>query len=163
MAQEQGLEFDAGGELARSGKPIPELLAALHALPFHHQAPPRSLGREWFSAEILPLISDRTYPAPDRLRTVVEHIAQQVGQSLKSATGAVLVTGGGAHNHFLVERLAAHSKLEFTIPDDRTVDHKEALIFAFLGLQRWLGEPTALASVTGATRDSVGGALYVPN
>jgi anhydro-N-acetylmuramic acid kinase len=49
------------------------------------------------------------------------------------------------------------------IPDALTVDFKEALVFAYLGLLRWRGEPNTLASVTGASRDSVGGAIYLPN
>jgi anhydro-N-acetylmuramic acid kinase len=46
------------------------------------------------------------------------------------------------------------------LPDRIIVDFKEALIFAFLGALRKAGEPNALASVTGAKRDSVGGAIY---
>ena len=42
------------------------------------------------------------------------------------------------------------------------IDFKEALVFAWLGLLRWQGRPTSLASVTGAARDSVGGALWLP-
>jgi anhydro-N-acetylmuramic acid kinase len=49
------------------------------------------------------------------------------------------------------------------VPDPRTIDFKEALVFAYLGLLRWRGLPNALASVTGASRDSIGGAVYLPN
>jgi anhydro-N-acetylmuramic acid kinase len=41
------------------------------------------------------------------------------------------------------------------------VDFKEALVFAYLGVRRLRGESTALASVTVAARDGVGGAVYV--
>jgi anhydro-N-acetylmuramic acid kinase len=44
-----------------------------------------------------------------------------------------------------------------------TVDYKEALVFALLGVLRMRDEVNALASVTGAQRDSVGGAVYVAN
>jgi anhydro-N-acetylmuramic acid kinase len=49
------------------------------------------------------------------------------------------------------------------VPDASTVDYKEALVFAFLGLMRWRGEVNTLASVTGAPQDSIGGALILPN
>jgi anhydro-N-acetylmuramic acid kinase len=62
-----------------------------------------------------------------------------------------------------VERLQALSKARIDVPDARTVDFKEALIFAFLGLLRWRGDVNTLRSVTGARIDSIGGALYLPN
>ncbi|HQY01025.1 MAG TPA: anhydro-N-acetylmuramic acid kinase, partial [Flavobacteriales bacterium] len=43
-----------------------------------------------------------------------------------------------------------------------TVEYKEALIFALLGVRRLRNEATALATVTGAKKDSVGGAVYLP-
>jgi anhydro-N-acetylmuramic acid kinase len=160
LANEAGLPYDQDGELARTGQNIPELLEALNALPFHHQPPPRSLGREWFDAKVKPLIADAAHPLADRLRTLVEHIAQQVADSLDPANRPVLVTGGGAHNRFLMERLRSMCNSPITVPDRSTVDHKEALAFALLGVLRSRGETNCLASVTGAGRDCIGGAVY---
>jgi anhydro-N-acetylmuramic acid kinase len=42
------------------------------------------------------------------------------------------------------------------------VSYKEALVMAFIGVLRWRGEVNVLSSVTGASRDSVAGALYHP-
>lgn len=159
LAEEAGKPYDADGTLARSGQVDGDLLERLNALPFHRQPPPRSLGREWFDEAVKPLIADRSLAVRDRMRTVVEHIAQQVGGAAKEAAGPVLVTGGGAHNGFLLERIAAFTPLE--TPDASIIDFKEALVFALLGVLRLRGEPTALASVTGAQGDSVGGAVYV--
>jgi anhydro-N-acetylmuramic acid kinase len=78
----------------------------------------------------------------------------------KREQGEILVTGGGAHNGFLMERIAEHTQHRVVVPEKKIVDFKEALIFAFLGALRMAGEPNALASVTGAKRDSVGGAIY---
>jgi anhydro-N-acetylmuramic acid kinase len=163
LANEVDLPYDKGGAMARTGRIIPELLDALNALPFHHQQPPRSLGREWFEAWLKPLIAGQGDSLPDRLATVVEHIAQQVAKALAFADGPVLVTGGGAHNTFLLERLRSLTTTRIEVPDVRTVDFKEALVFALLGVLRMREEVNTLASVTGAGRNSVGGAVYFIN
>lgn len=162
LAHEAGFAYDADGALARSGVVHPELLARLNALPFYTHPPPRSLGREWFDQNVAPLITDRSIALADRLRTVVEHIAVMVTRSFKDVPNAVLVTGGGAHNGFLLERIRALNGTTLYVPDPMIVDFKEALIFAFLGVLRMRNESTTLASVTGASRDSVGGAVYGP-
>lgn len=162
LAHEAGKDYDTNGKLARTGSVHEPLLTALNALPFHRQKPPRSLGREWFDATLRPLIADPHIPLTNRLRTVVEHIAQQLGAAFSKVKTPVLVTGGGAHNAFLVERIRASTKAPLVVPDKLTVDFKEALVFALLGVLRMRGEVNALASVTGAKRDSVGGAVYLP-
>jgi anhydro-N-acetylmuramic acid kinase len=162
LAEEAEQPFDADGAIARSGKVDQDLLARLNALPFHHEPPPRSLGREWFDAEFRPLLSTTT-SIPDRMCTVVEHIAQRIGSATVHAKGSLFVTGGGAHNGFLMERIRGLSKIPIVVPDTVTVEFKEALVFALLGVLRLRDEPTALASVTGAKKDSVGGAVYQAN
>lgn len=164
LAAEAGAPYDAGGAMARSGQLLPELLARLDALPFYEQAPPRSLGREWYEVHMRPLLTDRTYALNDRLRTAVEHCAGMIARELRNVGAqGCLVTGGGAHNTLLIERIRELSALAIELPSIELIDNKEAFIFAFLGMLRVLGEPTALASVTGARQDSVGGALYLPN
>lgn len=46
------------------------------------------------------------------------------------------------------------------VPDERLINYKEALIMAFIGVLRWRQEYNVLSSVTGAARDSIGGALW---
>ena len=163
LAREAGRPYDAGGALARSGELDHDLLAKLNALPFYQQRPPRSLGREWFDAHVKPLITSKA-PLPDRLRTVAEHIACLVARELdRTKAGNALFTGGGAHNTFLIERIAALGSARPELPSRETIDYKEALIFAFLGLMRLREEANTLSSVTGAARDSIGGAVYLPN
>ncbi|MEZ4756214.1 MAG: anhydro-N-acetylmuramic acid kinase [Flavobacteriales bacterium] len=163
LAQEAGLAYDANGDLARSGTIATDLLEALNELPFHRQPPPRSLGREWFDATVKPLIARSQWSVADRMATVVAHMAEQLTYALEPAKGPVLVTGGGAHNAYLLERLRSLCAVALEVPDARTVDYKEAVIFALLGVLRLREEATALASVTGAAGDSVGGAVYAAN
>lgn len=163
LANEAGAAFDRDGRVARSGQLHERLLEQLNGLPFHSIKPPKSLGREWFNQAVIPLISNRRISLEDRLRTVTEHIAMQVGKALPATVPVVLATGGGARNHFLVERIANHAKPLVELPEPQVVDFKEALAFALLGVLRMRGEATALASVTGARKDSCGGAVYLPN
>lgn len=163
LAEEAGKPYDKGGAMARTGRVNQRLLEALNGLPFHRLAPPRSLGREWFDAEMLPLIRDGRIALADRLRTVTEHIAMQLAHALKDAPGLVMLTGGGAHNAFLVERIADFGRTMLVLPQKTIIDYKEALVFALLGVLRLRHAPNSLASVTGAKRDAIGGAVHLAN
>ena len=163
LARQAGRPYDADGALAREGAVNEDLLAALEALPFYRQPSPRSLGREWFEAEMRPLIDAPELPLSDRLRTVSEHVARRIAAELdRHAVRSVLVTGGGAHNTHLIGRVRDQMGAELRLPEALLVDFKEAYLFALLGLLRWRGEVNALATVTGARRDSTGGAVYQP-
>jgi len=161
LAGMAGKVFDDRGNLARSGTLLPGLLESLNQLAFYHQAPPKSLGKEWVEEYIRPLMPDPGSGIRDQLATFCEHIAIQVGKNTgTNGADRLLVTGGGALNTYLVERIRHHAAPEVLIPDILTIQFKEALIFAFLGLLRWRGEVNCLSSVTGASRDNIGGAIY---
>lgn len=161
LAEREGLPYDDRGRLAASGNVIPGLLAAWNGLAYYLKPNPKSLGREWFEAEFLPLAERFPGSTADASRTACEHIAFQVIRSLPSSRRMkVLVTGGGAHNDFLVDCLRQRSRHDFVIPDDLTADYKEAIVFAFLGLLRKLGKTNILSSVTGGKRDICSGAVY---
>jgi len=160
LANKLGKDYDTNGTIASSGKLNERLFEQLNALSFYTDIKPKSLGKEFFYTEILPLIENNEYAMEDTLHTLAEHIAFQIA---KSSIGGklMLVTGGGAFNNFLVQRLKALCELDIIIPDNNTIQFKEALIFAFLGVLRMRGENNCLASVTGASRDSVGGTIYL--
>ena len=161
-AGKRGMAYDKDGVMARNGHVCKELLVSLNALPFYAQDGPKSLGREWVEAEVYPLIESFGLPVEDVLATFVEHVAVQVGKHVRG--GRVLVTGGGARNVYLVERMRANApQAEFVVPDPLTIDFKEALIFALLGALYVAGMPNCLASVTGAAHDNIGGCLYKGN
>ncbi len=46
-----------------------------------------------------------------------------------AGTGDVLVTGGGAFNTFLIEKIQSKTRSRLIIPDDQIVKFKEALDF----------------------------------
>ena len=163
VAARLGQEYDRNGEIARSGHTEPELLKRLNGLAFYAKKWPKSLGREWLEIEFLPIIENYSGPAENLLCTLCEHIAIQVNQALnKTNTLKVLVTGGGAHNQYLMERIRQAGIHQWTIPSRQLTDYKEAMIFAFLGVLRWRREPNVLKSVTGSDSDHSGGAVYHP-
>lgn len=204
LALRAGHPYDQDGLLARQGKLDHLLLENLNALDYFTLKPPKSLGREWVSEYIDPLLSDSTLPVCDIIATFCEHIAIQIGHAtemtvipenepclsskilpraqvseasdrtiseektksmgFRNPEGCcrkrILVTGGGALNLFLVERIAHYAQADLAIPDRLTVEFKEALIFAFLGVLRWRNEPNCLKSVTGARYDASGGGIF---
>jgi len=153
-------EFDKDGIKGRKGKIDSKLLEELNQLPYYQQTGARSLGREWLEESFSPVLNRSNLPPLDKLRTVYEHIAMQITRSIsKLSKGKLLITGGGAHNKFLVERIAAHTGHEIVLSEKKITDFKEALIFAFLGVLRMRNEVNCLASVTGANKDHSAGVV----
>lgn len=160
-ADQLGLKYDDKGNIARSGKISEELLSELNALDFYRKPYPKSLGFEFVKTVLLPMIENYSISIEDKLRTFTEHIAIQIALALPRKSGSVLVTGGGAYNDFLIERMQTHlSEMKIEIPDAKTIEFKEALIFALLGVLRLHGEINVLASVTGAMHDHSSGEVY---
>ncbi|MDZ7607548.1 MAG: anhydro-N-acetylmuramic acid kinase [Cyclobacteriaceae bacterium] len=162
LASRVGFDFDKDGEIARSGKPVESLLEILNNLPYYKLTPPKSLGIEWVNSYVLPLLQG--HEVADLMHTFCRHIAHQIAVSIPSGNTkrSVLVTGGGAKNTFLIEMIKNEigKNAEVVIPDEQTVDFKEAIIFGFLGLLRALGQVNTLKSVTGASADSSGGIIF---
>ncbi len=155
-----GEDYDKDGLRARRGKVHDTLLDALNRLPYYAQSGPRSLGREWVEGEVFPLIGSFGLTTEDILATYCEHVAIQTSYHVRPGS-RVLVTGGGAFNRYLMERMAARAvRVDYFIPDELTVNFKEALIFAFLGVLYVCDIPSCLSSVTGSLHDNIGGALY---
>ena len=94
------------------------------------------------------------------MRTFIEHIAIQTALALPDKRKKLFVTGGGAYNIYLIERLEFHSpQLKIIIPNKKTIEYKEALIFAFLGVLKLRNEINVLSSVTGAKKDHSSGVI----
>ena len=161
LAQKLGYPYDADGKIAASGNLLPEMLQTLNALPFYEEEAPKSLGAEWVRAHIFPLLTESNYEVPDLLRTFTEHIALQItAVTNEYELQTVLSTGGGTKNHFLMDRIRSLHAGEITVPDSKTLDFKEALVFALLGYLRLQEKTNVLASVTGANLNSCSGAIY---
>ena len=113
---------------------------------------------------VFPLMEKHKNSPEDKIATFTEHIAQQIAATIQNiGMGELLVTGGGAYNKFLISRIKSLlPDVKVTLPDDKTIQFKEALIFALLGLLKLRGEVNALSSVTGALKDHSSGYVYLP-
>jgi len=167
LAEKMGHAYDENGNLAKAGRVEENLLNQLNNLNFYQQTGAKSLGREWFEKTILPFFEENNPDSyrddvKNKLATSVEHIAQIIADDLNKKTiKNVLITGGGAFNGYLIERLKQKTHCELIIPTKEIVNFKEALIFAFLGYLRLNNKINTLKSVTGASVDNIGGAVYL--
>ncbi|MEO9071290.1 MAG: anhydro-N-acetylmuramic acid kinase, partial [Ginsengibacter sp.] len=169
LAEEKNKNFDEDGKMASSGKISEELLSKLNGLEYYSQPNPKSLANSFGTDIIYPLIKLFNLNTEDSLRTYVEHIAVQIKNSLQSQFSntevqQLMITGGGGFNKFLVNQISKHLQeinFEIHLPEEDVIIYKEALIMAFLGILRWREQYTVLSSVTGASRNSIGGALWL--
>jgi anhydro-N-acetylmuramic acid kinase len=146
-------------------------LTELNALNYYQQPYPKSLANNFGTELVYPIVKSHKLSIPDALHTYTAHIAMQIGYAVNNlhiqnplSNAKLLVTGGGAHNQFLVSRIAKALQayqIEVVVPDKQLIDYKEALVMGLLAVLRWREENTVLHSVTGATRSSIGGAVWI--
>ena len=161
LARELDMPYDESGKIARSGSVNKQMLDDLNGLEFYCSLPPKSLGMEWVERFVIPILNRYDCAIKDKLRTFVEHVAVQIAAQLNPLNKQdILVTGGGAYNRFLVERIKVHNIAEVIQPTNDLIDFKEALIFGFLGVLRMRNEPNCLSSVTGVEKDHSSGMIY---
>jgi anhydro-N-acetylmuramic acid kinase len=164
FANQLGLEYDKNGELAEKGNFIPELFDALNQLDYYQIQGAKSLGREWFEKEFLPII-DRQFATEDILHTLVHHLVRQIRWVIERAAipkknKKLLISGGGVFNQFFMRILESEIPVEIENSSNLLIEYKEAMIFAFLAVLRIKKKTNTLASVSGAKQNSIGGAVY---
>ena len=163
LSKKIGKDFDDKGSIASSGKLIINLYEELEKLEYYQLDPPKSLGIEWVDEYIFPLINKYfDYPIEDLLNTLSNHIANQISNNLKNLD-KVLVSGGGAYNDYLIHLIRSKTDSEIIIPSKNIIEFKEALIFAFLGVLRYLNINNCYSSVTGASKDHCSGKIFLLN
>ncbi|PVD49583.1 anhydro-N-acetylmuramic acid kinase [Terrimonas sp.] len=170
LAEKVGKDYDSNGDIASSGTVKTDLLQKLNALGYYAQAYPKSLANSFGTDIVYPLLESSGYTTEDLLATYVEHIVVQIKDAVEkisdggSAEKKLLATGGGALNAFLMERLQSSLSavnITVTVPEQNVVLYKEALVMALIGVLRWREENNVMASVTGAARNSVNGAVWM--
>ena len=163
-----GTAYDHNGDWASSGSVHRELLQQLKCDDFFAQPAPKSTGRELFNRDWLNTqLIDYTDIAPEDIQATllaltVETICEAI-DGLKNPVQEAYVCGGGAFNKALMAGLAE------LLPEVATTEALgiapnwvEACAFAWLAKQRTAHKTGNLAAVTGAARETVLGAVYLP-
>lgn len=162
LANRLGLPFDRGGELARTGKLDHKWLKMLQDDEFYKKPLPRSISNEWVYDQYLSQLPEIN--TEEALHTFSHFIVEEISKYIPvDGYCKVLVTGGGAHNDFLIENIRSLRPLaSFEVPSIDLINQKEALIFAFMAVLKINHLPNCLSSYTGASKDLSTGVVYEP-
>ena len=165
--------YDAGGRMASLGEVHKSTLTYALADPFFQREPPKSAGREQFGQVFVyrRFLARRRPKYIETVCTATELTARAIADALERfvfprvKVHRLIVSGGGARNKFLMQRLGAllpRLKVETSDRHGLPVDAKEAIAFAVLADRTMHGLPGNLPSVTGASRPVVLGKLVKP-
>ena len=162
FAGELGHDYDPNGELAQKGKVNIDLLQTLNSLDFYKLMGAKSLGTEWLDKNFYTKFK-KDEKTENVLRTICEHISNQIIKCLnKHQLNSVYATGGGVKNNFLMNLIRDSYDGDIVIPNEETIDFKEAIVFAYLGYKYLVKETNTVSSVTGADRSLCTGVFHKP-
>jgi anhydro-N-acetylmuramic acid kinase len=168
-----GKTYDEDGALAATGNVHEPLLEALQQLAYYTLPYPKSLDNAFGIKTVFPIIEQASISLADKLATACTHIAIEIKngikqiiqqQQLPNQPTTLLATGGGALNTYLVQCIQAQLEplqVQVIAANKQLVEFKEALIMGFMGVLRWREANNVLATVTGANKSSIGGALWL--
>lgn len=162
----KGQPYDAEGSFAASGGVLPDLLERFLSDEFFQKVGPKSTGREHFNGDWLDAMLSGDERPQDVQATLTELTVESIANSLKEfSPTSTYACGGGTHNTHLMGRLGIKltpSQLATTEALDWHPDWVEAACFAWLAWARLNQKAATSAAVTGASRDAISGALYLP-
>jgi anhydro-N-acetylmuramic acid kinase len=153
--------FDRNGKMAARGIVDSKLLNEMLGHPFVRRRPPKSTGREEFgeafTEHIYRWARKKGLTDADVVATATAFTARTIArayrQFLPAMPDELILCGGGAHNHALVEMLRGElpqvtmlSSEDFGI----SVDAKEAVAFAILAWATIKGMANNVPAATGA-------------
>lgn len=174
-----GQPYDRDGAIAGTGRILEQILRELLDLPYLHEPPPKSTGRELFTPAFIDEFVARCTavggtPA-DVVATACAFTAATIGAQYTSwiseAPQDVVLSGGGAKNPFLVRCIEGAfmwhgERFGRPVPTVRLFDDlffdaeaKEAVAFALLGYLHLTGRAGNVPAATGARAPRVLGAL----
>lgn len=159
---------DLDGKLAAAAPVDAGLLARLMAEPYLQQPPPKSTGRELFSAARVRALREEGHRDASLVSTLTQFTVESIAQAFHYWLGPVdrvILGGGGARNPEIVRRLSeALAPTPVQRIDDFGIDGdaKEAVAFAVFGYETLRGRPSNVPSATGAARPVVQGKITLP-
>ena len=170
-----GQPYDQGGSRARQGQYCEPVVRQMLAHPYFGVAPPKSTGRELFghayTEQLMREGRKLGLSTDDLIATATELTAQSVASGYRTfvvpraVLDEVVVSGGGARNPYLLERLAvALHPVRIVTSDERglATDAKEAVAFAILANQTIMALPGNMPGATGADRFVTLGKICLP-
>jgi anhydro-N-acetylmuramic acid kinase len=148
--------FDRDGAKARAGEVNAGLLERLLGDPYYHRDPPKSCGREQYGDEFVRRTGIDIATATE---LTARTIALGIGRYRE--TREVIVSGGGAHNTYLMERIGALVPARITTSAEFGigVDAKEAILFAVLAYETFHGRAGNIPQATGARKPVILGKM----
>ena len=162
MLTDGAQEYDRDGQLARGGKLDEEWLQNLLGHPYYVVKPPKTTGRELFSAKMARDLVDEGHTRGLDNASIIATLTALTAQSIADAyehfapaqLDEVILSGGGRSNPVIMELLEALIPAKVLASDQIGVDgdNKEALVFALLAHETWHARAGNLPSLTGASR-----------
>lgn len=167
VAQRTGNAFDVGGALAGRGRVDRAALSAMLDDPYFSALPPKTTGRERFGIHFLQQHAGvlQHLSTEDGAATLTELTAATIFDAVarqRFVPARIIVSGGGARNRALLDRLRAHFRgatIELSDAFGLPADAKEAIAFAVLGYETLRERAGNVPLATGARHPAVLGAI----
>ena len=163
FARKFGKEYDRDALLSLQGKIDEDLYESLitHRLLTVHK--PQAIDNSWIKFKFIPEIEYYNTSDKDKMYTFVIALAKVMANQAETIGAQnILATGGGTHHPFLISQLTYQlGQRKLVIPTVEDVNFKECKLMALLAYLRVTNQPNILASVTGASQNSSGGAIHI--
>lgn len=167
--QQLGTAYDNNGDWGSGGTVDRALLEQLKSHSFFAQPSPKSTGREEFNLAWLEnQLSGFNLPAQDIQATLMQLTADSIADQINNLGPPiceVLVCGGGVMNSGLM-KLLANAMPQSTVCSTSQLgldpNWVEACAFAWLAKRRIENKTGNLPAVTGASRKTILGGVYLP-
>ena len=166
LSSKMGEPFDKDGRIAASGNDSEVHIDALLAMFPPNDGQPKGLSNDEVKNTWIKYLEASQDHIPDLIASVTEAICRLILNHIIpiiKTPCTIMVTGGGAHNIYLVTRLSAIASdfgISFQLPSKQVIDYKECLLMAYLGYLTMHDRTYGIMDVTGAGKDSIGGAIF---
>lgn len=164
--------YDHNGRAASRGKPDARVVHSVLSQPYFRLRPPKTCGREEFGWDKMRrTFAERGLAPADALATAAEITAWSIADATrkwiapKTKERALVVSGGGGRNEYLMTRLQEYlGDWQLTTPDGWGIPSRylEPVGFAALGIETLHARAGNLGGGTGAKLPSVLGLIALP-
>ena len=168
MMRHKGERYDHDGQWSAAGQVNQALLTKLLGHSYFSKTGPRSTGKEdfnllWLEQQLAGLDA---IAAVDVQATLAEFTSTSIARAITSSplnVAEIYICGGGSHNAYLMQRLAAQlagATVASTADIGMDPDWVEAATFAWLASRTLEGLPGNSSVVTGACGPRILGGIY---